>query len=475
MDAGIARTRAALDDEEDIREVETLFLESIDHAEHAIYIENQYLTAFSFAQRLAKRMREKPDLEVVIIAPKESHSWLEKQSMEAGLARFVQSFDDSMIGSRIQLLYPSVGERGATTDTMVHSKVMIVDDGLLRIGSANLNNRSFVLDTECDVMVEATTPKHRQAILHIRNTLLGHHCGVSADRVAAAIDEYGSLVAAARSLRSERQCLRPIEIIVPTPGAISAIQGLGDPEQPISPPAFLAEFVGERPTVTRMSRLVRLMGAGLGIIALALIWYVTPLSELLNPEALHQALGRLNELSFAPLIVLAVYTLAGVCFFPITLLITATGAVFGPWLGLTYALLGTILSATVSFGLGAIIGRDPLENLLGPRLNRVRNRLVASGILTIAGVRMVPLAPFALVNLVAGASRIRFLDFLIGTLLGMVPGMILLTALGHQILLLITQPTTLGVFLLVVTVLGWIGLGILLQYFMIRMRRRHRA
>jgi uncharacterized membrane protein YdjX (TVP38/TMEM64 family) len=293
--------------------------------------------------------------------------------------------------------------------------------------------------------------------------------------VAAAIDEYGSLVAAARSLRSERQRLEPIEIIVPPPGSISPIQRFGDPEQPIGPPAFLAELVGKRPPVSHMSRLARLMGAGLGIIALALIWYVTPLSELLNPETLHQALDRINEASLAPLIVLAVYTLAGVCFFPVTVLITATGAAFGPWLGLAYALIGTILSATISFGLGAYIGREPLESLLGPRLNRVRNGLVASGVLTVAGIRMVPLAPFALVNLVAGASRIRFLDFLIGTLLGMAPGMILLTALGHQILLLITQPTAFGVLLLVVTVLGWIALGILLQFFMIRMRRRNRT
>jgi phospholipase D1/2 len=88
---------------------------------------------------------------------------------------------------------------------------------------------------------------------------------------------------------------------------------------------------------------------------------------------------------------------------------------------------------------------------------------------------MVPIAPFALVNLFAGASGVRFLDFVLGTLIGMTPGMILLTALGHHVFLLVTEPTTLGLVLLVIIVLGWIALAIVLQYILIRMRRSYRA
>ena len=52
---------------------------------------------------------------------------------------------------------------------------------------------------------------------------------------------------------------------------------------------------------------------------------------------------------------------------------------------------------------------------------------------------MVPVAPFSLINLMAGASSISVLDYLAGTLIGMLPGLIVMSALGHQITALVTD------------------------------------
>ena len=65
---------------------------------------------------------------------------------------------------------------------MVHSKVMIVDDKILRIGSANLNNRSMGTDTECDLTVVAENDSQRASIVAMRNRLLADHCGVTQER-----------------------------------------------------------------------------------------------------------------------------------------------------------------------------------------------------------------------------------------------------------------------------------------------------
>ena len=89
----------------------------------------------------------------------------------------------------------------------------------------------------------------------------------------------------------------------------------------------------------------------------------------------------------------------------------------------------------------AAIGRDAMENVLGPRLNRVRRGVVQRGVLAVAAIRLVPIAPFTLVNLVAGASKIPFADYLLGTIIGMAPGLILMSALGYQIWSIITEPT----------------------------------
>ena len=139
---GIARTFPETENKKEIREIEALHFDMIDHAERTIYIENQYLTSLRFADRLAKRMQARPELEALVVTPKAAHSWLEERTMQSGLARCVRVFQDAGVTTD-RLLYPQVECNGSNVDTMVHSKVMIVDDGLLRVGSANLNNRSL--------------------------------------------------------------------------------------------------------------------------------------------------------------------------------------------------------------------------------------------------------------------------------------------------------------------------------------------
>ena len=75
-------------------------------------------------------------------------------------------------------------------------------------------------------------------------------------------------------------------------------------------------------------------------------------------------------------------------------------------LGFAYAFAGSLASAILTYGIGAWLGRDPLQSLLGPRLNRIRGSIQRSGFLAIAAIRLVPVAPFTIVNMVAGACRI---------------------------------------------------------------------
>jgi Uncharacterized conserved protein len=117
----------------------------------------------------------------------------------------------------------------------------------------------------------------------------------------------------------------------------------------------------------------------------------------------------------------------------------------------------------VSFALGALIGREALSNVLGPRLNRIRQKVRRKGVIAVALVRLVPLAPFGIVNLVAGASEIRLLDFVLGTAVGMLPGIAAMAALGHQITHMITHPSAMSFFWLTLVVLAWIALSLGLQ------------
>jgi uncharacterized membrane protein YdjX (TVP38/TMEM64 family) len=149
--------------------------------------------------------------------------------------------------------------------------------------------------------------------------------------------------------------------------------------------------------------------------------------------------------------------------FPVTVLIAATAATFGPWLGFAYATVGALASALASYAIGAAIGKRTLRDILGPRLNRIRRQAAKRGVITVAALRMVPVAPFTVVNLVAGASSIPVFDYAAGTLLGMLPGLIMISAVGHQFARILTAPSAADFAWLTAAVIAWIALSIGVQ------------
>ena len=149
--------------------------------------------------------------------------------------------------------------------------------------------------------------------------------------------------------------------------------------------------------------------------------------------------------------------------FPVTVLIAATAAAFGPWTGFTYAFVGALASALTTYAIGAAIGKRTVQDLLGPRLNRIRRKIASRGVVSVAAIRLVPVAPFTVVNLAAGASAIPVFDYMAGTVIGMLPGMIMISAVGNQFARILTSPTPFDIAALVLAVGAWVALSIGVQ------------
>ena len=213
--------------------------------------------------------------------------------------------------------------------------------------------------------------------------------------------------------------LEPIDLDSEPIGPVSALESVADPERPIAPPAFLQTFVGERPRAQPLRRFAKIIGVGIVIVALILAWRFTALSALARPRPYSPMAQRHRRDARRTVDRARDFVVGGLLVFPVMLLIAATAAAFGPWLGFVLASIGAIASAIVTYGVGAAIGRRTMENVLGPRLNRVRRGIVRRGVLAVAAIRLVPVAPFTLVNLVAGASKIPFADYVLGTIIGM--------------------------------------------------------
>ncbi len=461
---GIARTCPSYGGEPEIREVERQFLDLIDAADRSVYIENQFLTHRPFAERLGRALQNKPHLEAIIIAPHASESWIEAHTMRYGRIRFMRALADAGVMDRVRILCPAVGRGEQCVYPMVHSKVMIVDDRLLRIGSANLNNRSMGTDTECDVTLEADRPEIAARIEEVRNTLLAEHCRTTAEEFARELRERGSLIAAVEHFATANDCLQPIHDGDPEDAEYSRyLEPLADPERPINYESLLAMFGLQQRR--RLKLAVGALGVSLFIVGtLAALWYLTPLSDFADPGVIRAELAEFGGGFWAPLVVIAAFLVASVVAFPINVLTIGTAAAFGPWLGVLYAALGCMVSALVGFAIGRWLGADALQEVLGDRLNRVRRRVVEHGVLAITAIRLVPVAPFTIVNLAAGAAEVRFYDYVAGTLLGLTPGLIIMSFLGDRAADLFTRPTTENVLLFVAGALAWIGVAAGAQY-----------
>ena len=184
----------------EVREVEALNLAAIAAARHTIYLENQYLASRKLATALAERLIEPDGPEIVVVLPRRSESRLERESMDTARHDLLEMLWEADEHRRFGVYWP-VAESG--TPVYVHSKVMVIDDRLLRIGSSNLNNRSTGFDSECDMAIE----DQPGVTIAVRNQLVSEHLGVTSDDFVAAVAEHGTFLSAVEALRRDGRTL----------------------------------------------------------------------------------------------------------------------------------------------------------------------------------------------------------------------------------------------------------------------------
>ncbi len=462
---GIARTMPAYDGEAEVREVEALFRRAIAAAQDTIYIECQYLTSISVAGYLTDRLVENSKLEVLIVAPNVHQSWLEERSMNTGRRHFLARLMEAGVDNRVRLMYPAIPDDHTGEGVMVHAKFMIVDDCFLRVGSANINNRSMGMDTECDLALAPDIPEQRKTVTRFRDRLVALHLGLEPDAVTTAIRERGTLIAAVDALSDGPRSLQPIDLsAVPDDELARAVGQVADPERPVATPDFVGDMFGGSKTGRSIPGAVKLGTIAVLVLGLVAVWRYTPLADFTDPRDLVAWLGKIGEEFMMPLIMPTIYVLGGLVAFPVTALIAVTSMMFDPLVALAYALGGSLLSSAVTFWIGHAVGRGPLRGWMGIRVNRISRRLARRGVVSVAALRMVPVAPFSFINIVAGASHIGFLDFMLGTLAGMMPGIVVICFLGNQLTRTLNDPEPSQILLLAAGLVAWLALSIGLQY-----------
>jgi phosphatidylserine/phosphatidylglycerophosphate/cardiolipin synthase-like enzyme/uncharacterized membrane protein YdjX (TVP38/TMEM64 family) len=480
------------------RQIEELYLAQIRCARRFIFIENQYFSCEAICDALCERLREDGGPEVVLILPYGCEGRLQAMALDTRrdvlLDRMREADGEQRLGVYWPTLRGGVYEDARQDAVYVHAKTMVVDDTLLRIGSANLANRSMGLDSELDACVwvdekieadavgnadrvgaEEREREARDAIARYRQRLMAYLLHVSPQEVARVEEREGaSPLAAIEALREGKRTLHPFRHRASTFQDLSLPIELADPRRPLSAEDVLrateiaesAKNLGDKLETARSvaigksRRSVRTIVV-LGLIgALAAVWAFTPLREQIDTEAVQSSLASLRASPLGNAAAVLAFWIVAALGFPVTLLIATFATVFGAFTSIVIAGLGVAGSASIGFALGRLLPGDARETLFAGRLRPIADRVRNRGVLTLAVLRNVPVAPYALVNVACGLTPIRYGSFIAGTLLGMSPGIVVASIFGQELAAWLHEPTLAGMLRLTFAAMLLVGVAV---------------
>ena len=228
--------------------------------------------------------------------------------------------------------------------------------------------------------------------------------------------------------------LRPLVELPEWPDTVISLAEVTDPERPVSIDQLVLEFSpdgGEqKPGRFAWGRALAVAAAIAGLVAM---WRFTPMAEFASASHIMEWAEDFAGRPWAPFALIATYTPASFLMFPRPLITLAAVVAFGPWLGAAYAMAGILLAAIANYLVGRLMSRARVRRIAGERLNRISEVLRRRGLAAMTAVRLVPIAPFPVVGLVAGAIRVKFSHYVLGSMFGMLPGAIVTTVFGDQL------------------------------------------
>jgi len=140
-----------------------------------------------------------------------------------------------------------------------------------------------------------------------------------------------------------------------------------------------------------------------------------------------------NNKIIAPFIFLILCTVRPLLLLPVGIFSTLGGLMFGALLGTFYTLVGSILGSIIAYFLAKKFGKDLVDRLLKGRYSRIKINSKENGFIITFILRVVPILPFDAVSYICGISNITFKDYLLGTIIGIIPGTFIYSYFGSSL------------------------------------------
>jgi len=202
------------------------------------------------------------------------------------------------------------------------------------------------------------------------------------------------------------------------------------------------------------------IGIGLLVVSLLGFGIKEAWGTVITKESVEQFLSTVNDSSWTLPLLFIIFLLAGLLMISVNLILVSATLVIGPWEAFACGFIASILSAVAAFYIGGAAGQPLIEKFFGDRFRKLSDKIQNRGIISIALLRIVPIAPFVVINLVAGISKMKLRIFVAGSCLGMLPGMAGVVFVTSQAKSVFKDPTWETWALLILGVVFLIGLSV---------------
>lgn len=443
-------------DDGDVRQIFHLYRDLVAAAEDRVYIENQYFSSDEITAALSSRLQEPEGPEVIIIMPRELPDALGRMTMGVSSAVQLSHLIDHDHHHRLGI-FNLRSPDDLAANVKVHSKTMIIDGALVTLGSANINGRSFSLDSEVNATIlgpaeeggssAGDAPSPAGDISAIEDRLLAQHAGLSVDAWQQQVAHHdGSRLAAFRKRSAEWSGLEEggDHVIADASKRVpKELVDRFDMEQPPPQETVFQRIARSNPWEI-ITRTKRVWATSLvAVLAIGALLYAAQSD--LDIRAVLQRIEVINTQRpwAGALLTIAAFWVTMSFFVTIVVPIVFFSALHGPLLGIVYSTLGIFSGAAIFYAIGLALHTSswPDRYQAVRRAKGQLERIKPYGLWAVAISRMVPSGPFLVVNLVTGLLGFTPVQFLAGSAVGLLPGIVAFSVFGEVIRNVFTDPS----------------------------------
>ncbi|WP_319560146.1 VTT domain-containing protein [Marispirochaeta sp.] len=439
----ISLTRASPDAEvADVHQIKQVYCDMVADAKNCIFIENQYFSSDVITDLIVEGLRSKDGPEVIIFMSRELPDMLGRMTMGVNASMHIAKLKENDLYGRLGF-FNLVSSDNTNVGVKVHSKLLITDSRYLSLGSANINQRSFSFDDEVNIIIDAAETGEPQCVGNLEERILGQHCGLSVEEWRTLVAHHdGSRLKALREHSTSRDGLEEGKDFLPPDSVPREILNYFDMEGAPQPEEALHTMTKDQPRgfIYRTRKIWGLLLLSAAVLGAVFFFARTDID-------IRQVLGAITQLNetrpvIAALLTIASFWFAMLVFVSITIPIVSFAALHGPWFGILYSSLGVFSGAAIFYGLGLLLHNSSwFERYKAVRrVKKQFEKIRPYGFWAVAISRMIPSGPFLVVNLVTGMLGFKPSQFSAGSLIGLMPGIVVFTLFGETIRNVFTNP-----------------------------------